>query len=164
MAVAPSFKDFERLTEPFAENGKWYIVVKHPNTGNSRKVRWYSELEYAKNYANKLTEEEKTGIPNLKTIRGFAKGPIVVIRNIKNSADEAWCEHSVARFAVGIGWHFVSTDTLPDEIPSHLKFTLLNWDEFRDNDETHMKTPDALAAIIDKKIKNKEFFAFNQEM
>lgn len=159
MAVAPSFKDFERLTEPFAENGKWYIVVKHPNTGNSRKVRWYNELEYAKAYADKLTEAEKSGIPNLKSIRGFDNGPIVVIRDLKTAADESWCEQSIARFAVGIGWHFISTDTLPDDIPSHFKLTLLKWEDFRDGDDTHMKTPDALAAIIDKRIKNKEYFS-----
>ena len=153
MAVAPSFKNFERLSEPFLENNKWYIVVKHPTTGNSRKIRWYSEPEFMKIYGNKLAKEEKDGIANLKIIRGFEKGPIAAIRNIKNETDEKWCEQSIARYAVGIGWHFVSTDTIPDDIPQHFKLVPISWDDFKDGDETHMKKPDTLAALIAKRLK-----------
>ena len=43
MSVAPSFSTFQTIGEVFQENGKSYIKVKHPNTGNVRKVRWYEE-------------------------------------------------------------------------------------------------------------------------
>lgn len=65
--------------------------------------------------------------------------------------DEEWLKHSCARYAVGIGWHIVSTDTFPEDAPKHL---ILGWDEFRNGDDRHMKKP---AAILDKKAKNKEW-------
>lgn len=160
MAVAPSFESYKRLSEPFVKNGKMYIRVEHPNTHNAREVRWYSDAEYAKNYGKKLQEQNDNGWDGLKHARGFDNGPILVIRGIKTNEDEEWCKLSVARFAVGIGWHIVSTDTLPDDVPEHFKFLLLSWDEFRDGDDRHMKTPQQLAAILEKKARNKEWIKF----
>lgn len=150
MPVAPSFKDFIRLTEPFYENGKNYIRVRNPKTGTERKVRWYSDSEYAKAYG-KTEATLGSGFRNLKEARGFSKGPILVIRGNKPS-DESYLEQSIARYAVGIGWHFVSTDSIPDRRPPHFKYLLLGWKE-ASIDETHMKEPKELAAILDRKAK-----------
>ena len=46
--TAPSFKDFERVCEPYTKAGRLYVDVKHPNTGNVRSVRLYTEQEFAK--------------------------------------------------------------------------------------------------------------------
>lgn len=161
MPVAPSFKDYKVITEtPFTKNGKLYITVEHPNTKNHRDVRWYSDSEYAKAYGKKLSESEDKGWDGLKHARGFDNGPILVIRR-NRPEDEPWLCKSVARYAVGIGWYIVSTDTFPDDAPAHLKYLLLSWDEFRDGDDRHMKKPAELAAILDKKARNKEWVNIN---
>lgn len=158
MPTAPSFESYKRISEePFIKNGKYYITVEHPNTKNHRDVRWYSEAEFAKAYGKKLSSgDEDKGWDNLKRVRGFEKGPILVIRG-NRAADEEWLRASIARYAVGIGWHFISTDTFPEDAPEHFKYLLLGWDEFRDGDDRHMKTPAELSTILDKKARKQEW-------
>lgn len=155
--VAPSFKEMPIVSEVFDKNGKPYVKVKNEKTGTVREVRWYSETEYAKNYGKKLAETAKDGWDNLKQIRGFEKGPILVIRGVRTVEDEQWCEQSCARYAVGIGWHIVSTDSFPEDAPAHFKYILLGWNEFKSYDDRHMKSPNELAEILNTKIRNKEF-------
>lgn len=165
MAVAPSFKDFPIVGEIFLKNGRNYVKVKNPSTGNVREVRWYTDSELAKITRKKAptnaTADGRKRFHGLKHARGFDNGPILIIRGLKSIEDEEWCKLSCARFAVGMGWYIVSTDTFPDDAPDHLKYVLLSWDEFRDGEDTEegtlMKTPEQIAAIINGKIKRKEF-------
>lgn len=165
MAVAPSFKDFPIIGEIFIKNGRKYVKVKNPTTGKVREVRWYTDTELAKLTKKKASEsvtpDGRKRFKGLKHARGFDNGPILIIRGLKSVADEKWCKQSCARFAVGMGWYIISTDTFPDDAPDHFKYLLLSWDEFRDGDDTEegslMKTPEQIAAIIDAKIKRKEF-------
>ena len=156
--VAPSFKDFSIVKEQYIKDGKYYVDVKNPRTGTIRSVRWYSDTEYAKNYGKKLSDDNANW--NMKHARGFDNGPILVIRNIR-STDEEWLKHSCARYAVGIGWYIVSTETFPNDAPSHFKYLILGWDEFKADDH-HPKKPTELAAILDKKVKNKEWIKINE--
>lgn len=158
--VAPSFKDFSIMKEQYIKNGKQYVDVKNPRTGTIRSVRWYTEVEFAKNYGKKLEENEDKGWNNLKHTRGFDKGPILVIRGTL-STDEEWLKTSCARYAVGIGWHIISTDTFPVDAPTHFKYLLLSWDEFK-MDDRHAKKATELAEILNKKAKNKEWIKINE--
>lgn len=156
MPLAPSFSTFERLGEPFFDNGKFYIHVRNPKTKTERKVRWYTDAEFAKAYGKKLCPED--GFDNLKQARGFTNGPILVIRNSRAS-DEDWLKKSVARYAVGIGWHIVSTDVLPDDAPKHFKYLALGWKE-ASQDERHMKKPNEIVAILSEKAAKGEWIKF----
>lgn len=161
MAVAPSFTNYKKLSEPFIENGKYYIMVEHPNTKNSRKVRWYSDEEIAKNYGSKIKNDpqyEKYG--GLKKARGFEKGPILIIRNVK-PADEDWLRKSVARYAIDTGWYIVSTDILPDDYPKHFKFLALGWNEFKGADDQTAKSPIEISNIIREKENKKQYINFD---
>lgn len=156
MPTAPSFSKFKRLSEPFFKDGKMYITVEHPNTHNQRNVRWYSDAEYAKNYGKKETADD--GFDNLKFARGFSKGPVLCVRGVRGPADENWLKKSKARYAVGMGWHFVSTDTLPEDAPAHFKYVVLGWNEARDLDDRHIKNPKELAEIITEKLRADKVF------
>ncbi len=174
--VAPSFQSFEIIGEVFIKGAKPYVKVKNPKTGTVRDVRWYNEAEFAKAYGKKIETNAKVpgdgidaawefywseeGFDGLKHARGFDNGPILVLRGVRTREDEEWCEKSIARYAVGIGWHFVSTDILPDDVPEHFKMVLLGWNEFRDGDDRHSKRPSQLAEIISKKVREKQFVKF----
>lgn len=167
MPVAPSFESYKRISaEPFCKNGKMYVTVEHPNTKNKRDVRWYSDAEFAKAYGKKVGDDPDKGFDGLKHARGFDLGPILVIRR-NRPEDEDWLRASKARYAVGIGWHFVSEDifgkgaVFPEDAPKNFKYVLLSWDEFRDGDDRHMKKPAQLAEIITKKMSNKEWVPIN---
>lgn len=157
MPLAPSFAEFERLSEPFYENGKYYMTVRNPKTGTERKVRWYSDAEYAKAYGKKLSTDD--GFDGLKHARGFDNGPILVIRG-NRADDEDWLRASIARYAVGIGWYIVSTDTLPEDAPKHFKYLLLGWKEAI-IDERHMKKPADLNNLLSEKARRKEWVRFD---
>lgn len=144
--IAPSFADFPIVKEQYIKNGKYYVDVKNPSTGTVRSVRWYSDAEYAKNYGKDV---------ELKNTRGFEKGPILVIRGVR-STDKNWLNRSGARYAIGIGWYFASTDVVPPIAPAHFKYLLLGWDEFKAADN-HAKKPTELVAILEKKAVNKEW-------
>ena len=156
--VAPSFQTMKIVGETYTKNGKQYVDVKNEKTGNIRSVRWYSDTEYAKNYGKKLSDDNANW--NMKHARGFDKGPILVIRGTL-STDEEWLKTSCARYAVGIGWHIISTDIFPANAPAHFKYLLLSWDEFK-ADDRHAKKATELTEILNKKAKNKEWIKINE--
>lgn len=165
--VAPSFQNYKFITEePFTKNGKLYVTVEHPNTHNHRDVRWYTEAEYKKAYGNKSQENAaagSSGFPGLIHARGFSNGPIVVVRGAV-AANEQWLAASTARYAVDVGWYFVSTEPMPEKVPSTLKGVLLSWEEMKGEDDRHVKAPAALQKIIADKIKqNRDIVRFSYE-
>ena len=121
--VAKSFKSYEILCEPFKENGRLYVNIKNPNTGNIRKVRWYSEAEYSKLYP-----EDKIEDPYYKPQKitlGFEKGFITLV---KGKVDKYWAVAVGARATRLWGWYIPSDTELP-ELPQGLSFQKLSWEE-----------------------------------
>ena len=128
--TAPSFKDFERVCEPYTKAGRLYVDVKHPNTGNVRSVRLYTEQEFAKAYKQACATSgsasaKRLGAVDLKKARGFSAGPITLIK----TKDEEFLSKSNARYACDIGWYFVSTEEIP-ALPSDAQTKLMTWEEF----------------------------------
>jgi hypothetical protein len=146
--VAKSFQNFIFLSEPFVENKRTYIMVKNPKTKTERKVRWYTEKEYAKLYpaAMPVYTDNLQHFKGLRQCLGFEKGFITIFRNVK-AADEEFFRKSTARKHKFFGWYFISTDELP-QLPSHLQPIVLNW-ELIGNEEG-----DALAADAESTIKS----------
>lgn len=163
MPVSPMFqKSYKQISiEPFYKNGKLYVTMEHLNTGNQRDARWYTDAEYAKSYGKKEDAKEERWDPeHIKNCRGFSNGPILVVRRNRPD-DEEWLRASVARYAVGIGWYICSTDEFPADAPDHLKFLLLSWNEFWDENTSRPKKATVLAELLNKKARNKEWFNIN---
>lgn len=129
--TAPSFTNFERVSEPYEKNKKMYVDVKHPNTGNVRSVRLYTEIEFRKAYggsagsASAEAPKRHLGAVDLKKARGFSAGPITLI----TTKDKEFLSKSNARYACDVGWYFVSTEEIP-ALPSDAKTKLMTWEEF----------------------------------
>lgn len=132
--TAPSFTNFERVSEPYEKNKKMYVDVKHPNTGNTRSVRLYTEVEFRKAYggtvgpagAETAKPQSRLGKVDLKKARGFSNGPITLI----NTKDKDFLNRSNARYACDIGWYFVSTEPIPQDIPEDALLLELTWEAF----------------------------------
>lgn len=135
--VAPSFQNFEFLTEPYFANGKMYIRVRNPKTKTERQVRWYTEKEYYKLYPEekvKSNSSDKYYRP-LKEVLGFNKGYITLIRgDIDNNF--GWLANSIARYHKYWGWYIISTENIPNDIPSNLNFYQLNWESIGLDEKT----------------------------
>lgn len=153
MAVAPSFTNYKTLSEPFDDKGKMYIMVEHPNTHNSRKVRWYTEAEFSKLYGKKIVTTDRPQIKGLKQCRGFAEGPIKVLHSL-DAKQELWCRNTMnCWYANGIGWYIASQNISSTIVPADIKTIELTWEEFRDGEDYYMKTPSQLTLIINDKIR-----------
>jgi hypothetical protein len=132
MATAPSFANLERLSEPFEENGKEYILVK-TKSGTTRKVRWY--------------EEPMKKIRPLKEVLGFTKGYITIFKGDTYSLLE-WFQASTARYHKFWGWYFISEEELP-EIPAGVTPIQLKWEDVAFADEDQLRLESQIKEHID---------------
>lgn len=87
-------------------------------SGKSKSVRWYTEKEYAKMYP-----EDKVEAPindpyykSQKEVLGFTKGYITIFKE-SNEDENEYFKRSNARCNKWFGWHFVSEDELPFDLP-----------------------------------------------
>jgi hypothetical protein len=132
MATAPSFANLERLSEPFEENGKEYILVK-TKSGTTRKVRWY--------------EEPMKKIRPVKEVLGFSKGYITIFKGDTYSLLE-WFQESTARYHKFWGWYFISEEELP-EIPAGVTPIQLKWEDVAFADEDQLRPESQIKEHID---------------
>ena len=133
MATAPSFANLERLSEPFEENGKEYILVK-TKSGTTRKVRWY--------------EEPMKKIRSTKEVLGFSKGYITIFKGDTYPVLE-WFQQSVARYHKFWGWYIVSEDEVPEIIPAGVTPIQLKWEDVAFADEDQLRPESQIKEHID---------------
>lgn len=126
MSVAPSFKDFEMLSEPYAVNGKMYIRVRNPKTGTERQVRWYDEKKTAVTPAPKVNAQDAFYKPQ-KEVLGFTNGYITIFKG-DTYAEIDWFRASIARYARWWGWYIISTEEIPADLPAGLEAVRLPWE------------------------------------
>ena len=142
--VAKSFQDMEQVTEPYAVSGKMYVKVKHPNTGNIRQVRWYSDSEYSKYYPEvKIIQPKKSQ----KDALGFTNGYITIFKG-NTYANLDWFKESVARYARHWGWYIISTIEIPTDLPEDIEPIRLNWEDVSDDGVT-VKDEDKVKAFVE---------------
>ena len=144
MPVAKSFQDMEQVTEPYAAGGKMYVKVKHPNTGNIRQVRWYSDAEYSKYYPEvKIIQPKKSQ----KDALGFTNGYITIFKG-NTYAHLDWFKESIARYARHWGWYIISTAEVPADLPEGIEPIRLNWEDVSDDGIT-VKDEDKVKAFVE---------------
>lgn len=137
--VAKSFQTFEQIGDPFEANGKKYVVVKNPKTGNERTVRWYTEQEYAKLYPTEENVNKQTR--SLKEVLGFEKGYITIFSNTE--VHEEWFSNcGNARWHGIWGWYIISTEEVPAQLPTAVKAFRLYWDDIATTDNTLKSKPE----------------------
>lgn len=159
MFVAPSFKDFERVGEPFDKDGKQYIRVRNPKTGKERDVRYYTEKEFKKAYPKEAAQP----VPGLKKHNwGFDNGFVIAARGY-SSADDEWLKNSGALWGLGLGYIFQDYTQIPADIPPTIKFAYVEWEEVRDGDDDHIKPGREIDALIRAKIERGEPIKPDQE-
>lgn len=122
MPVAKSYKDLPRLCEPFEAKGRMYTKVKTKN-GTEKIVRWYTTEQYNKMYPEEAGEEYKR-IRSVKDVLGFEAGPITIFKS-----GSEYFQLSKARYNRYWGWHFISTDEVPKDLPLDIEPITLHWEQ-----------------------------------
>ena len=144
--VAKSFQSMKQMGEPFVENGKMYVNVQNEKTGTVRKVRWYTDAEYAKMYGEKI-DKPASEFKCQKQILGFENGYITIFKG-DTYANLEWFQKSIARYCKWWGWYIVSTEAVPFDLPAGLEPIELKWELV--GEEEGMLKPDAeVKAAVD---------------
>lgn len=121
--VAPSFQNFEFLSEPYESGGKMYIRVRNPKTGTERQVRWYEEKEYRRTYKTVQPKETRP----LKDVLGFEQGNITILKGASDRYLD-WLASVKARYCRWWGWYLISTLPTP-ELPQGVSAVSLAWED-----------------------------------
>ena len=124
--VAKSFQSMKQLGEPFCEKGRMYVNIQNEKTGTVRKVRWYTEAEYAKMYGEKVDTPRKV-FKTQKQVLGFENGYITIFKG-DTCANLEWFQKSIARYCKWWGWYIVSTEAIPFDLPTGLEPIELKWE------------------------------------
>lgn len=136
MPVAKSYKDLKICGDPFIENKKQYIMVQD-NYGHQKKVRWYTDKEYARMYPPEYTPP----LPPSHITWGFIDGFIWLPREKYHD----WFQQE-ARISAWWGNYFASDVTPPVEIPC----VKLYWADVSDENGKLLNSISKLAAAADR--------------
>lgn len=137
MSIAPSYEQNYTITsEPFTENNKQYVIIKHKRTNNERKARWYPEES---NAATAHKVHDCLGF-------GGSTDSITIFKGA-DSANELYLpfRESNARYHKLWGW-YVPHNEAPPLIPNHLSIEL-KWDSVGLPDNT-LKSESEIKNII----------------
>lgn len=146
--VAKSYQDWATYGEPFEENKRMYIVVVTPR-GAHKKVRWYSDAEYAKMYPQDGVSANPLGkkIRSTKDVLGFSKGYITIFKGDTYPLLE-WFQESSCRFHSWWGWYLVSEEEEP-QWPAGTTPVQLKWEDVAIVDEDTLKSETLVRQAVD---------------
>lgn len=141
--VAKSFQSMKQLGEPFLEKDKMYVNVQNEKTGTVRKVRWYTEAEYAKMYGEKVNKP----IKSQKRALGFENGYVTIFKG-DTYANLEWFKRSIARYHKIWGWYIISTEAVPFDLPVGIEPIELKW-EFVGENEGMLKSDAEVKSAVE---------------
>lgn len=151
MPVAKSYQELATFGEPFEENKKMYITV-ITSRGAHKKVRWYTDAEYAKLYPAERasTVSQTKPLRPLKDVLGFSKGYITIFKGDTYPLLD-WFRESDARYHNFFGWYFTSKDELP-QLPTGITPIQLHWEDVCVPGEDCIKGEASIREVIDSLI------------
>lgn len=147
MPTAKSYADLPIIGEPYIVNKRSYVNVK-TKSGKEKAVRWYTDAEYAKMYAQTSASEQHTsGIHRTyKEVLGFDKGYITLFKG-NTYAHMDWFHVAPTRYSNVWGWYLVSTDEIPEDMPEDLTPVKLYWKDISKSDEEIIPIPEISAWV-----------------
>ena len=128
MAVAKSYQELEIVGDVFVSSGRQYVNVKL-KSGKLKTVRWYSDAEYRKMYPEAIAVDRSADpyYKPQKEVLGFTKGYITIFKGDTYSELD-WFRASNARYARWWGWYIISTEEIPEDLPTGIEPIRLPWD------------------------------------
>ena len=141
MAVAKSYQALEQIGKPFEVSGKMYVEVR-TKSDMIRRVRWYTNQEYAKLYPEdkeKIAEDKKNSPywRSQKDLLGFEEGFIWIFKGDTYANIEYFRSKGYYfAFRKWFGWTLGSTKEMPDDLPADLTPIKLSWELVGKDNET----------------------------
>lgn len=153
MAVAKSYEGLKTLCDPYKENGKMYVNVQLKG-GNEKKVRWYTDKEYAKMYGLSYAPgvEAKQSdcafdtdgpypkwtpygyrLRSLRDTLGFGDKGFIWIFKGDTYEYKDYFKSIGCTYRRNWGWGLENQDTPPENLPDGIEAVKLEWNMVADN-------------------------------
>lgn len=151
MPVAKSYENCDIKGEPFKENGKWYVLI--IKNGEEKKVRWYTEAEYAKMYPTAkggLVSKDIMMTFNARHAFGFDDAGYITLYKGNSEIVKDWARREwppLAWYNETFGFYTPSKIN-PTDYPKDIELIKLTWDEVK-QDDIHMKSHEEVKRYVD---------------
>lgn len=151
MPVAKSYENCDLKGEPFKENGKWYVLIL--KKGEEKKVRWYTDTEYARMYPaakGGLVSKDIMMTFNARHAFGFDDAGYITLYRGDNKVVEDWARLTWPPRA----WRnetfgfYTPSKINPGAVPAGVEPIKLTWDEVK-QDDIHMKSHEEVKRYVD---------------
>ena len=151
MPVAKSYENCDLKGEPFKENGKWYVLIL--KKGEEKKVRWYTDTEYARMYPaakGDLVSKDIMMTFNARHAFGFDDPGYITLYRGDNKVVEDWAHLTWPPRA----WRnetfgfYTPSKINPGAVPAGVEPIKLTWDEVK-QDDIHMKSHEEVKHYVD---------------
>ena len=137
MPTAKTYENYPLDGEPFEESKRMYVYVISPK--GKKKVRWYSDVEYAKMYPKAEVTEQPTF--NMRYAFGFREEGFITLYKGNEDDIRAWAQAEWPPKAwYNTLFHFYTPGFMPIvNLPENITPVKLTWDEVKLND-TQLKS------------------------
>jgi len=143
MPVAKTYQSMEIQGEPYQENKRWYVNIL--STKGVKKVRWYSDAEYARMYP-----EEKKDLMDFNARHAFGfdeKGYITIYKGDPKVVEE-WAENDRTNIWYNLIFGYYTPSKFPTpKILNGIEPIQLKWEQVQ-NYEDRMKPHEEVAKLV----------------
>ena len=143
MSVAKTYQSMEIQGEPYQENKRWYVNVL--STKGIKKVRWYSDAEYARMYP-----EEKKDLMDFNARHAFGfdeKGYITIYKGDPKVVEE-WAENDRTNIWYNLIFGYYTPSKFPTpKVLNGIEPIQLKWEQVQ-NYEDRMKPHEEVAKLV----------------
>ena len=143
MPVAKTYQSMEIQGEPYQENKRWYVDVL--STKGIKKVRWYSDAEYARMYP-----EEKKDLMDFNARHAFGfdeKGYITIYKGDPKVVEE-WAENDRTNIWYNLIFGYYTPSKFPTpKVLNGIEPIQLKWEQVQ-NYEDRMKPHEEVAKLV----------------
>ena len=133
MPVAKTYQSYETLGEPFQENKRWYVNI--TTTKGIKKVRWYSDAEYARMYPDDNPAKDLMDF-NARHAFGFDEKGYITIYKGDPELIKRWVENDHTNIWYNLTFQYYTPSKFPTpKILNGIEPIQLKWEDVMDHDD-----------------------------
>lgn len=133
MPVAKTYQSYETLGEPFQENKRWYVNI--TTTKGIKKVRWYSDAEYARMYPDDNPAKDLMDF-NARHAFGFDEKGYITIYKGDPELIKRWVENDHTNIWYNLTFQYYTPSKFPTpKVINGIEPIQLKWEDVMDHDD-----------------------------
>lgn len=149
MPVAKTYQSYDIQGDPFQENKRWYVNIL--TTKGIKKVRWYSDAEYARMYPDDSPEKDLMDF-NARHAFGFDEKGYITIYKGDPELIKRWVENDHTNIWYNLTFQYYTPSKFPTpKVLSGIEPIQLKWENVMDHDD-RMRPHEEIAKLVNSLI------------